>query len=200
MSQLSADLRIKRSQKYIREALIDLIEENGFEFVSVSEITQRAMISRATFYRMYQDKYDLVEKIFSEAMQALLDTVSEINHEHPPRVWGRFFEHIGEYERLYRVLLGKNGSPWFVAKMRVSITELIKGYEQYSPLQDIARSRDPLLSEYVRDIISTLLVETITWWLENNRPFPPKEIALRCASLSSAIFIETSSWKSSTTQ
>jgi AcrR family transcriptional regulator len=195
MSQSSTDLRTKRSHKYIREALIDLIEEKGFESLSVSEITQRAMVSRATFYRIYLDKYDLVEKIFSEAMQALLDTVSEINHEHPPQVWGRFFEHIGEYERLYRVLLGKNGSPWFVSKMRASITELIKGYEQYAPLQDIALARDPLLSDYVRDIISTLLVETITWWLENNRPFPPKEIALRCGSLASSIFLETSKWR-----
>jgi len=197
MSQPANDLRVKRSQKFLREALINLIEEKGFDALSVGEISARAMVSRATFYRIYQDKYDLVEQIYAEANQALLDAVSESGTEHPPRNWTRFFEHIAEYERLYRTLLGRNGSPWFVAKMRVSLAELIKGYEQHPHLQAAARAREPLLSDYVRDVLSTMMVETITWWLEKGRPYSPKEMAWRCASLASAIFTETSAWQSS---
>ena len=59
MSQPVNDLRVTRSQRFIREALIDLIEERSFDALSVGEITARAMVSRATFYRHYRDKYDL---------------------------------------------------------------------------------------------------------------------------------------------
>ena len=200
MSQPANNLRVKRSQKFLREALIDLIEEQGFDALTVGEIAERAMVSRATFYRIYQDKYDLVEQIYAEATQMLFNSVSESGTEHPPQMWDRFFEHIAEYERLYRSLLVRKGSPWFVMKMRASLVELVKGYEQHPSLQRAAQAREPLLSDYVRDIIATMMVETITWWLEKGRPYTPKEMAWRCASLASAIFTETNAWQSSSSQ
>src|SRR5919198_1606939 len=127
MSQPAKNVRLRRTQKLLREALIELIEERGFDALTIGELTERAMVSRAAFYRNYQDKYDLVEQIFEEAMSGLLGTVANIGPEqHPPQVWVTFFEHIAEYERLYRALLGKKGSPWFVRKMRASLAGLVK--------------------------------------------------------------------------
>src|SRR5215510_13011025 len=70
MSQ-EQNLRLRRTQKLLREALIELIEERGFDALTIGELTERAMVSRAAFYRNYQDKYDLVEQIFEEAMSTL---------------------------------------------------------------------------------------------------------------------------------
>src|SRR6516225_10164653 len=99
MTQQLSNVRMRRTQTLLREALIDLSEERGFEALTIGELTERAMVSRAAFYRNYQDKYDLVEQIFAEAMSALLSTVGELGSEHPPEMWVRFFEHIAEYER-----------------------------------------------------------------------------------------------------
>src|SRR5215472_15554726 len=126
MNRPVGNLRVRRTQKLLREALIELIEERGFEALTIGEITERAMVSRAAFYRNYQDKYDLVEQIFEEAMNALLGAVGELGQEHPAEIWVKFFEHIAHYERLYRALLGSKGSPWFVRKMRASLSGLIK--------------------------------------------------------------------------
>src|SRR5438270_4530745 len=124
--QQANNLRVRRTQKLLREALIDLIEERGFDALTVGEITQRAMVSRAAFYRNYQDKYDLVEQIFAEVIGTLHGTIANMGTEqHPPQVWVKFFEHIAEYARLYRALLGEKGSPWFVQKMRKSLAELV---------------------------------------------------------------------------
>src|SRR5260370_1411384 len=117
MTQPASNLRVRRTKILLREALIALIEERGFDALTVGELTERAMVSRAAFYRNYQDKYDLVEQIFEEAMSALLNAVGEMGLQHPPEVWVTFFEHIAEYERLYRALLGRKGSPWFVRKV-----------------------------------------------------------------------------------
>ena len=67
MTQPANNLRVRRTQKLLREALIELIEERGFDALTVGEITERAMVSRAAFYRNYQDKYDLVEQIFARS-------------------------------------------------------------------------------------------------------------------------------------
>lgn len=126
MTQQGKNLRLRRTQTLLREALIALIEEQNFESLTIGEITERAMVSRAAFYRNYQDKYDLVEQIFEEAMSALLNAVGELGKEHPAEIWVKFFEHIAAYARLYRALLGSKGSPWFVRKMRAALSDLVK--------------------------------------------------------------------------
>src|SRR5260370_41396089 len=114
MTQKADNLRVKRNKILLREALIALIEARGFNTLTVGALTERAMVSRAAFYRNYQDKYDLVEQIFEEALSTLFKAVDEPGLDHPASVWVRFFDHIAEYDRLYRALLGKKGSPWFV--------------------------------------------------------------------------------------
>jgi len=194
MTQSASNLRVRRTQKLLREALIELIEERGFEALTIGELTERAMVSRAAFYRNYQDKYDLVEQIFEEAMSALLGAVGEMGREHPPSIWVTFFEHIAHYERLYRALLGSSGSPWFVRKMRAALSSLVKerGHLPHGPDASVVHT---FSDEFVPDIVSTMFVEAITWWLEQGRPYTPKEIATRSALLASALFKEASTWQ-----
>jgi AcrR family transcriptional regulator len=202
MTQPARNLRVRRTQKLLREALIELIEERGFEALTVGEITERAMVSRAAFYRNYKDKYDLVEQIFAEAMSAMLSAVGELGSEHPPEMWVKFFEHIAEYERLYRALLGRKGSPWFVMKMRAELAGLVKerGHppqhpQQMHPSNAAGHPVDTFADEFVPDLVSTMFVEVITWWLEQGRHYTPKEIATRSALLAAALFKEVSTWQ-----
>jgi AcrR family transcriptional regulator len=51
MTQKTDNLRVKRTSILLREALIALIEERGFTSLTVGELTERAMASRAAFYR-----------------------------------------------------------------------------------------------------------------------------------------------------
>ena len=196
MTQPVSNVRVRRTQKLLREALIELIEERSFEALTIGELTERAMVSRAAFYRNYQDKYDLVEQIFEEAMSALLGAVGDLGREHPPEIWVRFFEHIAEYERLYRVLLGRKGSTWFVRKMRASLADLIKesGHLPHRP-NTSARPIQTFSDGLVPDLVSTMFVEVIIWWLEQGRPYTPREIAKRSALLASALFKEASTWQ-----
>ncbi len=196
MTQPGSNLRVRRMQKLLREALIELIEERSFETLTIGEITERAMVSRAAFYRNYQDKYDLVEQIFEEAMSTLLGAVGELGQEHPTESWVTFFEHIASYERLYRALLGRKGSPWFVRKMREALSGLIK--ERGHLPHGLDTREHPIHSfsdAFVPDLVSTMFVEAVTWWLEQGRPYTPREIATRSALLASALFKEASTWQ-----
>jgi AcrR family transcriptional regulator len=196
MTRQGKTVRQRRTQKLLREALIELIEERGFEALTIGELTERAMVSRGAFYRHYQDKYDLVEQIFEEAMSALLGALAELGPEHPPSVWVQFFEHIAQYDRLYRALLGRSGSPWFVRKMRASLVDLIKerGHFPRRPNAS-APPAHSFSDELVPDLVSAMLVEAITWWLEHGQPYTPQEIATRSSLLASALFKEAGTWQ-----
>jgi AcrR family transcriptional regulator len=195
MTQQAGNVRVKRTRTLLREALIDLVEERGFEALTIGELTERAMISRAAFYRNYQDKFDLVEQIFAEAMNDMLVAIDDLGREHPADIWVRFFEHLAQYERLYRALLGKNGSPWFASKMRVALADLIweRGHVPHGP-NEPAYSSHSFSDDFVPDLVSALFVEAITWWLEQGRPYTPQEIARRTSLLAAAIFKEASTW------
>ncbi len=200
MTQKADNLRVKRTKILLREALIALIEERGFNTLTVGALTERAMVSRAAFYRSYQDKYELVEQIFEEAMSTLFNAIGEFGREHPADVWIRFFEQIAQYDRLYRALLGKKGSPWFVQKMRTRLAELIKehgslgGAHGPSMSEHAAHLAHPFSDTFVPDLVAAMLVEAITWWLEQGQPYTPKELATKTALLASAVFREASTW------
>ncbi|MEW6504333.1 MAG: TetR/AcrR family transcriptional regulator [Chloroflexota bacterium] len=55
------DPRVKRTRALIQRAFIDLLEEQGFQSITVQDITQRAEVNRATFYAHFPDKFALLE-------------------------------------------------------------------------------------------------------------------------------------------
>jgi AcrR family transcriptional regulator len=57
------DLRITRTKKRIKDALIQLLQEKSYEQITIQDIADKAMINRNTFYLHYLDKADLLEKI-----------------------------------------------------------------------------------------------------------------------------------------
>src|SRR5579883_104407 len=113
------DLRIRRTHHFLQEAIIELVTEKGFDAITVGDIAERAMINRATFYRHYQDKYDLVVRIFEETANHLVEKMKPFYEDSDPgekeenilEIWVQFFEHVAQHARLYRAMLGKNGSP-----------------------------------------------------------------------------------------
>ena len=55
------DPRVKRTRTLLEQAFMELIEEEGFQAVTVQDITERAGVNRATFYAHFPDKYALLD-------------------------------------------------------------------------------------------------------------------------------------------
>jgi AcrR family transcriptional regulator len=178
------DLRVRRTRTLLRSALVELIEERGLDHVTVGQLTERAMVSRAAFYRNFRDKYQLVEQIFDEAISELVGAVADDESPLEER-WVRFFDHIAEYERLYGALLGQSGSPWFVNRMRATLAEMAK--------QHLPDGPGPA-TDLVPGVLASMFVQTITWWLENDRPSSPRQIADDYGRLAYAVIAEANSW------
>lgn len=65
------DRRITRSKKALRDALISLMEEKGFESLTVGDLCIRADLNRGTFYNHYQGKDELLASFENEIMAGL---------------------------------------------------------------------------------------------------------------------------------
>jgi len=172
------DVRVRRTRTLLRDALVELIEIKGFDRITVGELTARAMISRAAFYRNYRDKYELVEQIFDEAMTEM--TTLDGDTRSPGERWAAFLKHIDGYHRLYGALLGKKGSPWFTDRMRTALAAMVS-----------AHLPDQTADDLLPSVVSAMFLQSIVWWLESGRPVPPEQIAAQSSRLVRAVLQTT---------
>ncbi len=57
------DPRIRRTRQLLQDALRRLLDQKGFDDVTVQDITEAATLNRATFYAHYPDKFALLEEL-----------------------------------------------------------------------------------------------------------------------------------------
>lgn len=72
------DLRILKSKKGLKSALRQLLEEKSFDQINTSEICERAMSSRITFYKYYGDKYTLLNDLLKDMEQEFENNYEEL--------------------------------------------------------------------------------------------------------------------------
>ncbi|OPX47183.1 TetR/AcrR family transcriptional regulator [Clostridium thermobutyricum] len=184
MEKVSIDRRTIRTKKMIRSALAELINEKGFNNMSVTDLTQMADINRGTFYLHYIDKYDLLEKVENEIIQEIEDKTNHINSinilnidtlNEPLPFMVKLFEYFKENSVIIKSILGPKGDPTFESKIKKFIkTNLFD--KQKSKNFSI---NDALVSEeyFIQYILSADL-GVIKHWLEENMKESPDEIAL----------------------
>ena len=69
------DLRIQKTKTNIFNAYIELREKKPIEKITVKELTDKAQISKQTFYLHYKDIYDLTEQIEKELIAEIMKDV-----------------------------------------------------------------------------------------------------------------------------
>lgn len=184
---VAEDLRVRRTRKLIQNALIELTIEKGFSAVTVRDIAQRAMVNRATFYRHYQDKYDLLDK-YMDDLYAMLDTADEPATqvdipEKPPAGLVRMLEHVQAHADFYRVMLGKRGDAGFAQRIRGYIEKRMRAsLSAMVPQDQLNKPSFDLCMKY----ISSAGLGAIEWWLENDLPYSPRQMATLAVQLSMA--------------
>lgn len=57
------DPRIRRTRQLLQDALRKLLEQKGFDDITVQDVTEVATLNRATFYAHYPDKFALLEEL-----------------------------------------------------------------------------------------------------------------------------------------
>jgi AcrR family transcriptional regulator len=99
----SADPRAARVRDRLRQAAFDLIGERRVERISVSDLTQRAGVSRQVFYQHFRDRDDAVASAVAGSLQdaALVGDTGEAD---PMTVIHRLADYTAEHAVLYRNL------------------------------------------------------------------------------------------------
>src|SRR5947208_1887220 len=66
------DARMQRTRSALCAALLVLLEEKPFEQITVREITRKAVVGYATFFRRYPDKEALLNDLAADEIAELI--------------------------------------------------------------------------------------------------------------------------------
>ncbi|HDR7793976.1 TPA: TetR/AcrR family transcriptional regulator C-terminal domain-containing protein [Bacillus luti] len=186
MRDSNLDLRVIRTKTAIRNALVELIEEKGFESVTVKDITTKANINRGTFYTHYQDKFDLMTKCQEEIMyemsniakqrfpEVIADLGSNPSPTAPFTLITSILEFLNENSEFMKAVLSPKGDLSFQTKLKDFMWKTL-----FEDTNEGLVNKDNLLvpSQYLASYMASAHIGVIQQWLNNGQKETPEEIA-----------------------
>lgn len=179
MKEKKEDRRISRTRRLMHEALMALIVEKGYEAITVQDILDRADVGRSTFYAHFRDKdelllssFELLRTLFEEQQQALF---ASRRTGRDPEVYFilELFRHTGQHHKLYKAIAGKQSGEMILKYLHRYLYNMLIG-----PHTELMKKKKapPVPIEITTHYLVSALLSLLTWWLDNNMPYPPEKM------------------------
>lgn len=127
------DRRIKRTQKFLKDALIFLIEKKGYDTISVSEIVRQSHVNRSTFYAHYQDKEELMSCIINELVRGMiqsmrgtptLDSPFSLENDFPTKTIKELFTYVEKNVIYFQSIMNNQHDPQLIQRLSDSFYKI----------------------------------------------------------------------------
>lgn len=167
-----------RTQEAIKKALLELMSEKSYDSMTIQDIADRANINRATIYLHYLDKYDLLDKVIEEHVT----NMANLCELEPELDWIESTVLCMEYlERNYlffSTMLSSEGATFFRNRFVRHNVEEFKKDVDVKVGKNLGQNED-IIAEFV----ANAYVGIVEWWIRNEMPYPPKEMAEKVGDL-----------------
>lgn len=178
MNTAKTDRRVRRTRELLRGALVSLIDEKGYDSITVQDILDRADVGRSTFYAHYRDKEDLLRSGFEDIRSALAaerDAASRAGATHVELLQPVLvvFQHVGRYRQHWKSLVRKGGADLVIRILRESATDLVREHLRCH-FSEAARNERQM--EAAVQFAVGALMGVLTWWVHNDIPYTPEEV------------------------
>ncbi len=158
-----------RTRNSLCAALLELLEENAFEQITVKEITTRANVGYATFFRRYSDKDELLHDLAADEIHRLLTMALPILYTVDSLASNQALcAYVWEHRKLWKTLLTGGAAATLKEEYLRQALELA----WQSPNPDAWLPDDLAVTFAV-----TAALEVLTWWLKHSDPPSVKEMA-----------------------
>ena len=161
MKQQSAaplvDRRVQRTRRQLRDALVSLIVERGWDEVSVREVCARADVGRSTFYVHFADKEELLFSGFDELYVQL--EAARCGRAGSFHFIDALVAHAAENQKLHRAIIGRQSGQQVMRRFRDLVLRLV---ESELTSLGLELSSGSVAARYV----SGAFVELMSGWLD----------------------------------
>lgn len=155
----ATDRRVQRTHRALRDALISLLLDRGWDDINIQILCERANIGRSTFYLHFQNKEQLLVSGFDDLrtfLQSQPAIAGDGTSASLPFVSG-LIAHVYEQRLLFRAIIGRRSGHVVQKRFREMVNQLVEEI----PITTVGWKRDAG-TRY----ISGALVELLAWWVD----------------------------------
>jgi AcrR family transcriptional regulator len=173
------DRRVGRTQQLLKQSLLSLIRERGFEPLTVQDIIDRANVGRSTFYAHFRDKEDLLVHGLDELRTHLKEIQRQALAKRPGSDEAAFAfsrelsAHASQHADVFRAMVGKRSGVVFQRSFQKLLTELAR--EEIKALSP-RNSRGSAPSEAVVQFVAAGLHGLLSWWADGQMRLTSDEV------------------------
>lgn len=176
------DKRIKKSKAAIKKALADLVIEQGFDKLTISDIAKRADINRKTFYNCYPDVYAVIDEIEDDTVAQFVLLLSDIDFTKgvpdPMLLYGKISYIMNKDLPLFDALVNKNNEK-LTKKLVVSVSN--RTQKRLCELYDVDADTAHIISAF----LINGLFSVFGMWISEGKKQPIDEVAWLVGKLAS---------------
>jgi AcrR family transcriptional regulator len=164
------DRRVRRTRELLRRALLSLVQEQGYERITVQDILDRADVGRSTFYAHYRDKDDLLLSGFEDIRAAEHSAGAKREFLQPLLI---VFRHVEAHRHFWEPLARKGGAEVVVRILRDYVADLVR--EHLRAQFPAVAKKQVQLEAAVQFVVGAFIGQGI-WWLDNEIPYSAEEM------------------------
>jgi AcrR family transcriptional regulator len=170
-SSPSMDARRVRSRKALRSALLALLEEKPFDQITIREITARAGVGYATFFRHYTAKDHLLNDLASGQIRDLLALSTPLlRHAGSQDAARALCTYVNDHRALWTALL-TGGAAGTVREEFIRHARRIETDSVYDSGQHWLPGDLPIVFG------AGGTIDILAWWLSQEKHHPAEDIA-----------------------
>jgi len=173
----AVDRRIQRTRQLLHSSLMALIQEKGFEALSVQDIIDRANVGRATFYAHFDSKEDLlasgIENLRESLKQQQRQALSAGGSDEALFAFSReLFTHANEHRTVFRAMVGKRSGAVVQQLLHKILVDLVR--DEVKARWSGAENDTPV--EAVSQFIGGGLFGLLLWWSNGRMRAPVEDV------------------------
>ncbi|WP_171030813.1 TetR/AcrR family transcriptional regulator [Pediococcus stilesii] len=158
----------KQTKDQLHMAMIQLIEKERFEKITVNQLVQTSGITRSTFYRYYEDKYELLEEIERYVINALV-AASDLTKITPSSLDDSVEQMLNQYQEQFIILhalLSPNGDTAFENKLEKNVNKIFYDNNSVKSVED----------EMMQLVMTAMWIRILKFWIFNENRIQIKVI------------------------
>jgi AcrR family transcriptional regulator len=168
VAETGPDSRMTRSRLALRTALFELLAEKPFDQIAITEITIKAKIGYATFFRHYESKDELLNELAASEIERLFELTIPLFSPTDSRKSCRVLcSHVLEHRTLWRALLTGGAG----AILRAEFVRQAQSWARKSAKMKLTVPVDLAVL-----CTSSSTIDVLAWWLSQRKPLSVDEI------------------------
>lgn len=176
---MKTDARVRYTKDIIRKVFLDLLVEKPLNKITVKEVCELAEINRGTFYKHYQDIYDLMEQLENEALHRFEELLSSIQVDGNYPILVTMLTSLAEYREFLAPLTANSQNSSFTKRLNECCNQY--AFSQMSPEQiELLTTSN---KQYVYSYLAGGTASIIERWLQTGTKETPQQIAKAIQSL-----------------